>query len=59
MQNFMEYALEYIRDSTKPNWGKKEYRPGTAYCGYIISVHLCVKLVWRFPNSLVLLGCHQ
>lgn len=33
MQNFMEYALEYIRDLAKNQIGEKEYRPWVPFIG--------------------------
>lgn len=33
MQNFMEYALEYIRDLAKTQIGEKEYRPWVPFIG--------------------------
>ena len=33
IQNFMEYALEFIRDLTKTQLGEKEYRPWVPFIG--------------------------
>jgi hypothetical protein len=45
MQNFMEYALEFVRDLAKKPTGRKRISPlGTIY-RYFIFVHLRVKLV--------------
>ena len=41
LQNFMEYALDFIRDLAKDQIGEKEYRPLGSLCWHALSVHLC------------------
>jgi F0F1-type ATP synthase membrane subunit a len=46
IQNFMEYALEFLRDlAKKPNWGERVSSLG-AFCRHSLFVHFCGKLVW-------------
>ena len=52
MQNFMEYALEFVRDLTKNQLGEKEYRPwvpfiGTLFLFIFVSNWSGALLPWR------------
>ena len=41
MQNFMEYALEFIRDLAKNQIGEKQYCPWVPFIGHYFRSSLC------------------